>query len=367
MRAFVVTAPRATCVLDVDEPVAGPGDVVVEIDRVGVCGTDVEFFTGDMEYLRTGHASYPIRLGHEWSGRVVALGDGVDPAWRGRRATGDTMLGCGKCRRCRSGLPHVCEDRYELGIRGGFPGALAERMAYPARWLHPLPDAVDDVAGAMVEPGGNALRSVEAARIRSGDRVLVAGPGTIGLLVALFARARGAEVHLLGRSERTRRFAAGLGFAGVWTRDGAAAGSMGCGHRRVDLPRDPVAGRRAGRARPDRGVRRPGHHADAHRLTRPAAQGRHRDGDPGRVPGPGRDHRGIRRRVCRPTAARGGHGRARGRRCGARRAATGRRRRRAQDPRRPAPVGRCGRLLRSRSSSPGHPCRSGRVLHRDPL
>ncbi|MCB2175608.1 MAG: alcohol dehydrogenase catalytic domain-containing protein [Actinomycetales bacterium] len=219
MRAFVVTAPGAADVLDVDEPVAGPGEVVVEIDRVGVCGTDVEFFVGDMEYLRTGHASYPIRLGHEWSGRVVALGDGVDPAWLGRRTTGDTMLGCGECRRCRSGRPHVCEDRYELGIRGGFPGALAERMAYPARWLHPLPDAVDDAAGAMVEPGGNALRSVEAARIRSGDRVLVAGPGTIGLLVALFARARGAEVHLLGRSERTRRFAAGLGFAGVWTRD----------------------------------------------------------------------------------------------------------------------------------------------------
>lgn len=219
MRAFVVTGPGEAGVQDVPEPVAGPGEVIVEVTRVGVCGTDMEFFTGDMEYLRSGHATYPIQLGHEWCGVVRALGDGVDPAWLGRRTTGDTMLGCGHCRRCRAGLHHVCEERFEVGIRGGFPGALAERMAYPARYLHPLPDAVDDAAGAMVEPAGNALRAVDAAALHPGDRVLVAGPGTIGLLVALFARSRGVDVHLLGRSERSRRFAADLGLAQVWTRD----------------------------------------------------------------------------------------------------------------------------------------------------
>jgi threonine dehydrogenase-like Zn-dependent dehydrogenase len=223
MRAFVVTAPGVAAVQDVPDPRPGPGEVVVEVSRVGVCGTDVEFFVGDMEYLRSGHATYPMRLGHEWCGTVVEAGEGVDPTWVGRRTTGDTMLGCGECRRCRSGLPHVCEDRFEVGIRGGFPGALAERMAYPARWLHPLPDEVDDVAGAMVEPAGNALRSVEGAGLNPGDRLLVAGPGTIGLLVALFARSRGADVHLLGRSERSRRFAADLGLS-IWTRDTLPAG-----------------------------------------------------------------------------------------------------------------------------------------------
>jgi threonine dehydrogenase-like Zn-dependent dehydrogenase len=218
MRAFVVTAPGVAGVQDVPDPQPRAGEVVVEVSRVGVCGTDVEFFVGDMEYLRSGHAAYPMRLGHEWCGTVVAIGEGVDPSWVGRRTTGDTMIGCGECRRCRSGLPHVCEDRFEVGIRGGFPGALAERMAYPARWLHPLPDEVDDVAGALVEPAGNALRSVEGAELNPGDRLLVAGPGTIGLLVALFARSRGADVHLLGRSERSRRFATDLGLS-VWTRD----------------------------------------------------------------------------------------------------------------------------------------------------
>jgi threonine dehydrogenase-like Zn-dependent dehydrogenase len=206
-------------VLEVPRPVAGPGQVVVEVERVGVCGTDVEFFTGEMAYLHTGQAAYPIRLGHEWSGRVCAVGDGVDPAWIGRHTTGDTMLGCGRCRRCRAGSGHVCADRFEIGIRGGFPGALAEQLAVPVTALHALPPSVDPVAGAMVEPGGNALRSVRAAALNPGDRLLVLGPGTIGLLVALFARAEGAEVHLVGRSERSRAFAAGLGGLAVWTMD----------------------------------------------------------------------------------------------------------------------------------------------------
>ena len=126
---------------------------------------------------------------------------------------GDTMLGDGVCRRCRRGHQHVCEHRQEVGIRGGRDGALAEQLAVPASSLHLLPDGVDPVLGALVEPGGNALRAAQAAELRPGDRVLVLGPGTIGLLVAMFARAAGAEVHLLGRSEDSLDFARGLGFS----------------------------------------------------------------------------------------------------------------------------------------------------------
>ena len=94
-----------------------------------------------------------------------------------------------------SGDQHVCERRREVGIRGGHAGALAERLAVPASSLHALPDSVDAVLGALVEPGGNALRAAEAAATRPGDRALVLGPGTIGLLVR------------------------GLGFAHTWTED----------------------------------------------------------------------------------------------------------------------------------------------------
>ncbi len=223
MRAFVVTGPGAAAVLEVEPPVAGAGQVVVDVHRVGVCGTDVEFFTGDMAYLHQGHAAYPLRLGHEWCGVVAAVGAGVDDRWLGRRVTGDTMLGCGRCPRCRDGRAHVCADRHEIGIRGGWPGALAEQLPVPAGALRALPDAVDDTAGALVEPGGNALRSVRGAALGPGRRVLVLGPGTIGLLCAGFALAEGAEVHVAGPAGSglgpAAALAAGLGAHGTWSTD----------------------------------------------------------------------------------------------------------------------------------------------------
>ncbi|MFD4960177.1 zinc-binding dehydrogenase [Microbacterium sp. NPDC058389] len=215
----MITAPGHAEVQDLPAPIAAPGEVVVDVQRAGICGTDLEFFSGAMAYLHSGHAAYPMRIGHEWMGTVSAVGVGVDPAWIGRRVTGDTMLGCGACRRCDRGRQHVCERRLELGIRGGKPGALAEQVATPARSLHRLPDAVDDARGALVEPGGNAFRAVEGAALRPGDRCLVLGPGTIGLLCALFARAAGAEVHLLARDEVSAAFARTLGFDDVWTEE----------------------------------------------------------------------------------------------------------------------------------------------------
>ncbi|MFJ2608249.1 zinc-binding dehydrogenase [Streptomyces sp. NPDC087425] len=223
MRAFVLTAPGRCAVREVPAPVAAPGEAVIDVERVGVCGTDVEFFTGAMAYLHQGHSGYPMRLGHEWAGRVAEVGAGVDPAWVGLRVMGDTMLGCGACRRCGRGRGHVCERRQEVGVRGGRAGALAEQLAVPVSSLHVLPDSVDWTLGALVEPGGNALRAARAAEAGPGDRVLVLGPGTIGLLVAMFLRAAGAEVHLLDRADHSPAFARELGFTRVWTRETVGA------------------------------------------------------------------------------------------------------------------------------------------------
>jgi threonine dehydrogenase-like Zn-dependent dehydrogenase len=219
MRAYALTGPGEGSVQEVPAPVATPGEVVVDVERVGLCGTDVEFFTGEMAYLHSGHASYPIRLGHEWAGTVTAIGAGVDPAWLSRRVMGDTMLGDGTCRRCRRGNQHVCEHRQEVGVRGDRAGALAEQLAVPVSSLHALPNAVDAALGALVEPGGNSLRAAAAAALEPGDRALVLGPGTIGLLTAMFARTEGADVHLIGRSDESLGFARTLGFDNVWTED----------------------------------------------------------------------------------------------------------------------------------------------------
>jgi 2-desacetyl-2-hydroxyethyl bacteriochlorophyllide A dehydrogenase len=216
MRALVLTGPGKAEVRQVPAPVAAPGQVVVEVARAGVCGTDVELFTGEMSYLHSGVSSYPLRPGHEWSGTVREVGASVDESWLGRRVTGDTMIGCGRCRRCRAGRHHVCPQRHELGIRDGLAGALAERLVFPAAYLHALPDTVDSTAGALVEPAGNAQRCVDAAALEPGERLLVLGTGTIGLLTAMLARARGVEVHLLGQE---LGFPRSLGFERSWTRD----------------------------------------------------------------------------------------------------------------------------------------------------
>jgi 2-desacetyl-2-hydroxyethyl bacteriochlorophyllide A dehydrogenase len=216
MRALIIDGPRSARVAEVEAPVPAAGQVVVDVHRVGICGTDFELFTGELAYFKQGRSRFPLRPGHEWCGVVSEVGAGVAEAWRGARVTGDTMLGCGRCRRCRAGNGHVCADRHEIGIMG-WPGALADKLLVPAASLHRLPAAVDDRAGALVEPGGNAQRAAAAAQAGPGKRILVCGPGTIGLLTAAFAHAAGAEVHVLALDSRARELATTFGVSRYWT------------------------------------------------------------------------------------------------------------------------------------------------------
>src|SRR3984885_5263831 len=198
MRALVSPGPGSARVEEVAAPSAGPGQVVVDVLRAGICGTDVELFTGQMAYFGQGKTRFPVRPGHEWCGVVSAVAAEVPAEWLGVRVTGDTMLGCGRCARCRSGRGHVCADRYEVGIMGGWPGAL-------------------------VEPGGNAWRAASAAQAGPGRRILVCGPGTIGLLTTAFATAFGASVHVLGGDDSLgvddgrRALARSFGALEYWT------------------------------------------------------------------------------------------------------------------------------------------------------
>jgi threonine dehydrogenase-like Zn-dependent dehydrogenase len=219
MRALVIIGPGSAQVSDVDDPVPAAGQVVVDVRRAGICGTDIELFTGQLAYFAQGKTRFPVRPGHEWCGVVSAVGPEVPAGWVGVRVAGDTMLGCGHCARCRAGRGHVCADRYEVGIMGGWPGALAERVLVPAWSLHRLPEALDDRVGALVEPGGNAWRAASAAGAAPGRRVLVCGPGTIGLLTTAFAAAAGAEVHILALDGSRRSLASSFGATGYWTAD----------------------------------------------------------------------------------------------------------------------------------------------------
>src|SRR6185437_10296819 len=216
MRALIIDGTRSASVRTVPVPVPGPAQVVVTVHRVGICGTDVELFTRELPYFEQGKSGFPLCPGHEWCGTVSAIGADVDPRWVGERVTGDTMLGCGQCDRCASGRHHVCDNRSEIGI-AGWPGALAEQLLVPVGSLHRLPDAVDDRAGALVEPGGNALRAVRAAQAGPGRRLLIWGPGSIGLLAVAFARAAGADVHIVGLDPGREELAKRFGATRYWT------------------------------------------------------------------------------------------------------------------------------------------------------
>jgi threonine dehydrogenase-like Zn-dependent dehydrogenase len=216
MRAFIVTSPGVGGVQDVAPPTPGSGLVVVDVAYAGICGTDVSLFHAGPDLLQQMRSRYPLRLGHEWSGTVSAVGDGVDGSWLGQRVTGDTMLGCGHCHRCLDGRHFVCEERYEIGVRRNWPGALAEKLLVPASALFRLPAGVTEEMGALVEPGGNAYRAVAASGAAPGRRVLVIGAGTIGLLCAQFALAAGSEVHVLVRTPASLERARGFNVHGAW-------------------------------------------------------------------------------------------------------------------------------------------------------
>jgi 2-desacetyl-2-hydroxyethyl bacteriochlorophyllide A dehydrogenase len=224
MRALVIDGPRSARVREVEVPRPAAGQVVVDVHRVGICGTDVELFTGELAYFEQGKSRFPLRPGHEWCGVVSAVGTGVDETWRGARVTGDTMLGCGRCNRCRAGNGHVCADRHEIGITA-WPGALADKLLVPASSLYRLPAGVDDRAGALVEPGGNAQRAAAASQAGPGRRILVCGPGTIGLLAVAFASAAGADVDVLAADPNRRELASEFGADRYWTAEDPPPGT----------------------------------------------------------------------------------------------------------------------------------------------
>ena len=226
MRAFVVSAPHTAAVEDVAAPVPGPLDLLVDVERVGICGTDVELYSGEMAYLDQGISTFPLRLGHEWTGIVVGVGAEASGDWIGKRVTGDTMLGCGRCRFCLGGHQHVCPDRFEVGIQDGWAGALAEQVLVPERFAYEIPNSVSVTSAALVEPGGNSLRAVDAAALAPGQPLLILGSGTIGLLAAQFALARGLDVHVAGQRPGSLELARQFGVQHTWQLDAIASAGI---------------------------------------------------------------------------------------------------------------------------------------------
>lgn len=170
----------------------GRGEVVIEVHGAGICGTDLHIEAGE----------YPVApgviIGHEVAGAVVDLGEGVSPDWLGRSVVSETFFStCGTCDRCREGRINLCAERRSIGthVDGGF----AQRLIVPATNLHEIPGWLDIRLASLTEPLACVCNCLfEPSVICPGDRVLVVGPGPIGLLAAQVAASSASEVVVLG-------------------------------------------------------------------------------------------------------------------------------------------------------------------------
>lgn len=166
----------------------GPGQVQLRVSYCGICGTDLHLFEGHMDH----RMRLPQVFGHEMSGKVAAVGEGVSNYKPGDHVTVRPLDPCGSCPACRAGHSHVCQKLKFIGIDA--PGALQGLWTVPAHTLHRLPESIPLDLAALVEPLAVACHDVRLAEVMKGDYAVVQGGGPIGTLIALVARATGAEV-----------------------------------------------------------------------------------------------------------------------------------------------------------------------------
>lgn len=170
---------------DVPTPTAEPGEVLLRVGAVGVCGSDLP------RVMLSGAHRMPVTIGHEFAGTIVELGAGADGWSVGDRVTVAPLLPCGHCRWCRQGLYHLCASYDYFGSRRD--GALAEYVNVPVANLVKLPDGVSLEVGAMADPSATALHALWRAKISAGATVAVYGAGPIGLYAVQWARILGAQ------------------------------------------------------------------------------------------------------------------------------------------------------------------------------
>ncbi|HEY8982275.1 MAG TPA: alcohol dehydrogenase catalytic domain-containing protein, partial [Streptomyces sp.] len=183
----------------------GPGEVELAPAYVGICGTDLHIFHGDMD----ARVAAPAVLGHEMSGRVVRVGRDVE-GWRpGDAVTVMPLRWDDTCPACRAGHQHICQHLDFIGIDS--PGAMQQRWTVPAATLVRLSDSIPLDRAALVEPTAVAVHDVGRAGVREGERIVVVGGGPVGVLIALVAQAAGADVRVVELSAHRRLLAAELG------------------------------------------------------------------------------------------------------------------------------------------------------------
>jgi len=199
MQTIILNEPGRFSMTDTPAPPApGPGEALVRVHRVGICGTDLHAFEGKQPFF-----SYPRILGHELGVAVVAVGDGVSHVQPGDCCAVEPYLNCGKCVACRRGRTNCCQTLQCLGVHTD--GGMRERIIVPAHKLHPS-NQLSLEQLALVETLGIGCHAVNRTRIEPDENVLVIGAGPIGLGVMCFASAAGGRVVALDVNEQRLAF-----------------------------------------------------------------------------------------------------------------------------------------------------------------
>ncbi|HUL82740.1 MAG TPA: L-threonine 3-dehydrogenase [Gammaproteobacteria bacterium] len=173
---------------DIAEPKVGPNDVLIEIGKTAICGTDMHIYDWDAWAQKT--IPVPMAVGHEYFGRIVEIGSEVRGFSVGDRVSGEGHITCGYCRNCRAGKRHLCRNTVGVGVDR--PGCFAEYLVIPASNAFKLPDAVTDDIASILDPFGNATHCALAFNM-VGEDVVITGAGPIGIMAVAISRHVGAR------------------------------------------------------------------------------------------------------------------------------------------------------------------------------
>ncbi|TAM66872.1 MAG: alcohol dehydrogenase [Microbacteriaceae bacterium] len=201
MRAVVLDGKDSITITELPDPVAGAGEVVIAPEAVGICGTDIHLASGDYP---TG--IFPVVPGHEFAGVIVEVGDGVEDFAVGDRVCVDPNVVCGHCDQCRAGATNLCRNLIPIGVTAN--GAVAERVSVPVKVVFHLPEDIDWATGALIEPLACVLHALDRVGPVGGQRVLIYGAGSIGLLAGALVRSQGAKAIDVIEPSPVRREAA---------------------------------------------------------------------------------------------------------------------------------------------------------------
>jgi 2-desacetyl-2-hydroxyethyl bacteriochlorophyllide A dehydrogenase len=182
------------------------GQVQIDVAYCGICGTDLHIYLGHMDQ----RVGFERTIGHEMSGRIAAVGEGVTGLEAGQNIVVRPLDHCGDCPACNAGNEHICHSLKFIGIDSA--GAFQQKWNVPAHTIHVLPDDLDLSHAALIEPLAVACHDVSRGNVQAGEDVLVIGGGPIGMLVAMVARDAGANVTISEINENRLDYARGIGF-----------------------------------------------------------------------------------------------------------------------------------------------------------